>query len=190
MQEEVADEITALLEKSCGQHGLTSLLVERLYPELKRIAECRMRRERNDHTLQPTELVNEVFLALARRNSTRWLNRAHFLSVASRAMRQILIDYARRRKAAVHGGGLVSIPLDDLQVSGRDNFVDVLELGELLDRLAKEEPRLAQVLEMRFFGGLTYEEIGEALGFDPRTAKRDWHIAEAWLFGQLSRRNQ
>ena len=146
-----------------------------------------MRTERADHTLQPTALVNEFFLQMARRGPLSFGSRSHFLAAASEAMRRLLIDYARAHRSSKRGGNSFRVQLDELALPEQSREVDVVEIGELLEKLAAEEPRMAQVVEMRCFGGLTFREIGEALNLDERTAKRDWQVARAWLFGQLRR---
>jgi RNA polymerase sigma-70 factor (ECF subfamily) len=179
-------EITLLLHRwSGGDSNAADELVRLLYPELKRIAVSRMRFERQDHTLQPTALVSEFFLHLARSRGLGWNNRAHFLAVASRVIRQVLIDYARGRNANKRGGKTINIQLDDLQLPADLGPADVIKIDDLLEQLAKEDQRMAQVVEMRCFGGLTHEEIGDALGVTERTVKRDWQVARAWLIGQL-----
>ena len=167
-----------------GESEARTELIAALYPELKRMAEMRMRGERPDHTIQPTALVNEFFLEMARSQEINWRSRSHFLAVASQAMRRFLIDYARAHTAERRGGGVPKLQLDGLEFK-QDYALDALIIGELMDRLAAEEPRMAQVVEMRCFGGLNYEEIAEVLGVDERTAKRDWQVARAWLFGHL-----
>src|SRR4051812_41022377 len=162
--------------------------IESVYPELKRIAAVHMRRERGDHTLQPTALVSELFLVLARDRKFTIKGRAHFLALASRAMRRLLIDHARSRNAEIHGGGVVRVELDPLSVADASSEFDILQIEELLNRLATEEPRMARVVELRCFGGLTFQEIAEVLKVDERTAKRDWQVARAWLFGHLKNR--
>jgi RNA polymerase sigma factor (TIGR02999 family) len=162
-------------------------LVAAVYPQLKQIAEVHMRRERHDHTLQPTALVNEFFLVLARQRRFTVNGRAHFLAIASRAMRRLLIDHARSRNSLRHGGAIMSIQLDPLEIPGTDTSFDMLELDQMLDRLFAEEPRMARVAELKCFGGLTFAEISEVLSIDERTAKRDWQVARAWLFGHLKR---
>jgi RNA polymerase sigma factor (TIGR02999 family) len=158
-----------------------------LYPELKRIAEAQMRRERPDHTLQATGLVSEFFVYLARSTSFTAHTKAHFLVLASIVMRRLLVDYARARKRDKRGGQLVRVDMDHIEAGEAANFADLLEIDELLTRLGATDPRLARVVELRFFGGLTNAEAGEVLGVNERTIKRDWTIARAWLYSQLRR---
>jgi RNA polymerase sigma factor (TIGR02999 family) len=191
-QNHFSGDVTALLRQwANGEPDAISRLVEALYPELKRMAERRMRNERADHTLQATGLVHEFFLEMARNQEMVWQNRAHFLAVASQAMRRFLIDYARGHNADRRGGKVTKLQLDGLDLAALDaesrDTVNLVIMGELLDRLAAEEPRMAQVVDMRCFGGLTYTEIGEVLRIDERTAKRDWQVARAWLSSQLWR---
>lgn len=179
-------EITALLHDSeRGNGAIRAQIIELLYPELRRIAETRMRSERSDHTLQPTALVNEFFLRFARQERAEWVSRSHFLAMASEAMKRMLIDYARHHNAAKTGGGRLKIDIAGLQLPDASAQVDVVHLTDLLDQLAAEEPRIARVVDMKCFGGLTYEEIGETLDIAPRTARRDWKLAQAWLTGKL-----
>jgi RNA polymerase sigma-70 factor, ECF subfamily len=182
-------EITELLRKwSSEEPAVRSELIVLLYPELRRIAEARMRSERRDHTLQPTALVNEFFLRLARQEKLRWRNREHFLAVASRAMLNLLIDYARSHNAPSNGGDVFKVQLDGLDVQGYESGIDPVLIGDLLDRLASQEPRMAKVVEMHCFGGLTFDEIALILKVDSKTAKRDWQMARAWLRGKLRKR--
>ncbi len=162
-------------------------LIDAVYPQLKRIAENHMRRERSDHTLQPTALVNEFFLILAKQKSFTVKGRAHFLAIASRAMRRLLIDYARSHKAARNRGAAINVALGPLELPDMGANFDILDISELLDRLTAEEPRMAKVVELKCFGGLTFAEIGQLLAIDERTAKRDWQVARAWLFGHLKK---
>ena len=184
--EESIGEVTALLRHfRTDEPDAQAELIARMYPELKRIAQGRMRSERSDHTLQPTALVNEFFLQMAKQQDFVWRNRSHFLAVASKAMQRLLIDYSRAHDAAKRGGGLPKLQLDDLMLPEHGNVYDIVEINDVLQRLSNEEPRMAQVVEMRCFGGLTNQEIAETLGIDERTVKRDWQVARAWLFGQL-----
>ena len=181
-----ADDASFLLSR-CVQHedGAFGVLADRLYPDLRRVAEIRLRTERPDHTLQPTALVNEFFLEFARNSSMGWKDRAHFLAVASQTMRRILIDYARAHNSQKRGGGAVMVQLDGLELGDQGDILDSIAISDLLDRLEMEEPRMAKVVEMKCYGGLTFPEIAEALEVDERTAKRDWTVARAWLWAKL-----
>jgi RNA polymerase sigma factor (TIGR02999 family) len=189
---DLSGDVTLLLERmGAGDSHARSELFDTLYPELKRMARLRMSKEHPDHTLQATALVNEFFLEIARSNKLSWRNRSHFLAVASVAMRRFLIDYSRERKSNRRGGRITKLSLDGFD-HGEDrlnpavnNGVDPLLLSEVLEKLALEEPRMAQVVDMRCFGGLTHAEIAEVLGIDERTAKRDWQVARAWLASRL-----
>ena len=183
-----AGEVTALLHQ-LGSGGLEvrDRLVSLMYPELRRLAKCHMRAERPDHTLQTNALVNEFFLEMARQDRQIFNNRSHFLAAASQTMRCLLVDHARTRNAAKRGGGAPPADMNLDTLATVADFPAVLELDQLLDRLGEQEPRMAQVVEMRCFGGLSLKEIGEVLGIDERTAKRDWQVAKAWLHGQLRR---
>jgi RNA polymerase sigma factor (TIGR02999 family) len=181
-----SSEITQLLRRwSAEEPAVRSELIVLLYPELRRIAESRMRSERRDHTLQPTALVNEFFLRLARQEKFQWRNRSHFLAVASRTMLNLLVDYARSHNAQANGGNVFKVQLEGLDVAGHDSGVDPVVIGELLGRLASQEPRASKVVELHCFGGLTFPEIAEILNVDEKTAKRDWQMARAWLRGKL-----
>jgi RNA polymerase sigma factor (TIGR02999 family) len=183
-----AGEVTGLLHQlTAGHMEARDRLVALIYPELRRLAHRHMRAERPDHTLQTTALVNEFFLEMARQERRIWANRSHFLAAASQAMRRLLVDHARSRKAAKRGGGAVMAEANPDTFATIAEFPAVIELDELLRRLESEEPRMARVVEMRCFGGLTAKEIGSVLGIDERTAKRDWQVAKAWLNGRLKR---
>jgi RNA polymerase sigma factor (TIGR02999 family) len=181
-------EVTDLLRRyGSGDVAAYERAVALMYPDLRRLAERRMRAERSSHTLQPTALVNEFFLEMAAREGQIWNSRSHFLAAASKAMRRCLIDHARSRNAQKRGGASRPIVLDWEVPSADADFAGLLELNDLLERLAQEEPRMAGVAEMHCFGGLTCDEIGEILGIDGRTVRRDWKVAKAWLRGQLKR---
>lgn len=167
------------------EEAVLAQVFESEYPQLRNIAERHMRRERLDHTLQPTALVNEVFLKMARQKRFTLRGRAHFLAFASRIMRRLLIDLARARQAERRGGGSVFVQLDPKDCPAPNGEIDALELDEVLARLSLEDPRAGKVVELKFFGGLTFDEIGQVLSIDERTAKRDWEFARARLYGYL-----
>jgi RNA polymerase sigma factor (TIGR02999 family) len=157
-----------------------------VYSELRQMAASRMRRERRALTLQPTALVNEAWLRLAAGPSA-FENRGHFFFAAGESMRRILVDYARRRRADRRGGGADHLSLSGVDVPAQSADVDVLEVEEALTRLEKERPRLAQLVTLRFFAGLSIEDAATALEISPATAKRDWSFARAWLHEELGR---
>jgi RNA polymerase sigma-70 factor, ECF subfamily len=187
MAEAAPHQITGLLEQiRHGDVDARAELAALVYPELKKMAAERMRGERFHHTLQPTALVHEAFLRLAGSDQIAWQNRNHFFALSSELMRQILVDYARRRRAAKRGGGAVAVELEDWQAQIEEHPELVLEVDRLLTRLAALDKRQAQVVEMRYFSGLTEEEIAGALGISERTVKRDWNMARAWMRKELS----
>jgi RNA polymerase sigma factor (TIGR02999 family) len=147
-----------------------------------------MRRERHGHTLQATALVNEMFLRLAHGASPRWQDRAHFIGIAARLMRQVLVDYARSRGYQKRGGGVRRVPLDQAPLITPEPEIDVLAVDRALEAFAKIDLRKSQVVELRFFGGLTVEETAEVLGISEETVKRDWRVAKLWLARELERR--
>jgi RNA polymerase sigma-70 factor (ECF subfamily) len=156
------------------------------YLELRRIAGGLMRLERRDHTLQPTELVDEAYLRLADDSLLAWHNRAHFFAIAARAMRQILVEHARRRSAAKRGGGWERVTLTDQLGLVATSQVEILDLEEALNRLAEQDERMARVVELRFFAGLTSKEVACVLGVSPRTVQQDWRVAKMWMSRELS----
>jgi RNA polymerase sigma-70 factor, ECF subfamily len=145
-----------------------------------------LNRERPDHTLQPTALVHETFLRLTKGNQPQWEDRVHFFAVASRLMRQILVDYARRHYASKRGGPRERIPLSEELEFSEDKSHQLLSLDEALCRLAKQDERQSRIVEMKFFGGLNVEEMAEILQISPRTVKRDWTMARAWLHREMA----
>lgn len=184
-------EVTRLLDSwAAGDRSAFEQLFPLLYPQLQRIADCHLRGERPGHTLEPAALVNEAFLELAGRRSAQFANRVHFLSVASFVMRRILAEHARTRKAGKRGGGVVPVSLDERihQVAAPDSaWAEIAAVDDALDRLAEVDARGAQVVVMRYFGGLSHEEIGEALAISVATVKREWTAARAWLRRELER---
>jgi len=161
-------------------------LIARHYDELRLIAHSRLRRERAGETLQTTGLVNEAYLRLLKDATLSFANRAHFLGIAAQAMREILVERARARGAAKRGGARARVTLEDNLAPSPGASVDVLALDEALERLHALDPQQARIVEARFFGGLTIEETAEALAISPATVKRDWSVARAWLFRELS----
>jgi RNA polymerase sigma factor (TIGR02999 family) len=161
-------------------------MVAAMYRELRRAAAGYLRRERPNHTLQPTALVNEAFLRLAAQGPTEWDDRGRFLAAASHLMREILVDYARTRNRAKRGGGQYVVSLEDAGELGIGAGIDVMALDEALDRLEHLDLQQHRLVELRYFGGLTIEETAGVLGVSPATVKRDWRTARAWLHQQLS----
>jgi RNA polymerase sigma factor (TIGR02999 family) len=179
-------EITTLLGAiKKGDHSAETLLAERVYGELRAVAGTHMRRERRDHTLQTTALVNEAYLRLVRDQAMDWQGRAHFFATASVVMRRILVDYARQRAAGKRPAAGLRVELKDWQAAEHPRMEQMLALNEALEKLAAMNARQARMVEMRYFGGLTEEEIAEVLRISVRTVKRDWNSARAWLQVQL-----
>lgn len=180
--------VTALLQRaSAGDDDARAALFDVLYGELRKLAEAAMRRERPDHTLQPTALVHETYVRLAD-DGGRFENRAHFFGVAASAMRRVLVDHARARRAQKRGGGDALVSVDDLDnLPGTTGAVDLVALDDALSRLSVLDPRQGRVVELRFFGGLSVEETAELLDLSPRTVKREWQMARAWLHRELAR---
>jgi len=172
-------------EARTGRQDAIAELLPVVYGELRRVAGAYMRRERPGQTLQPTALVHEAYLRLVRDRHVRWENRAHFCAIAANAMRQILIERARRRRALRHGGGYQRTTLDDRLVTAQARAIDVEALDEALERLAAIDPARARIVVLRFFGGLTVAETAEVLGVSPATIKRGWTLAKAWLRREL-----
>lgn len=183
-------DLTALLSgASSGDQAALSALFAIVYDELRQVAAAALRRERPEHTLQPTALVHETFLRLADDSAIWWENRSHFLAIASKVMRRILVEHARGRNAQKRGSGEVKRSLDEIDVPMPSVPIDLdlVMLDEALARLAQLDGRQARIVELRFFGGLTVEETAAVIGSSPRTVKRDWQVARAWLRREMSR---
>ena len=180
-------DVTGLLvEWREGSPEAEARLLAAVHGELRRIAAAYMRRERRDHSLQPTALVNEAYLRLAPRRGTDWEGRTHFFGIAARVMRQVLVDHARRRRALKRPSGREEVPASRIPDPGTRADIDVLALNEALDQLAALDPRQAEVVELRYFGGLTEEEVATLMGLSPATVRRD--VASARFFlGQRMR---
>ena len=168
-----------------GDAEAMNQLLGAVYPELKRMAAAHLRRERPGHTLQPTALVHELYMQLLRNQRILWNDRVHFFAVSARLMRRVLVDHARARAARKRGSALTALSLDEHDVSAPTNVVDLLVLDGALDRLSKHDARMGRIVEMRVFGGLGPNEASEVLGVSPRTVKRDWLLARAWLSREL-----
>ena len=175
-------EVTQLLvDWSNGDQAALDKLMPLVYEELHRMAKRHLGREHPGHTLQTSALVNEAYLRLIDQRSVRWQNRAHFFAIAARLMRRILVDHARRRDAQKRAGSQIHLTLERTVVPAKQSDVDVLAIDEALTRLAAVDRQQAQIVELRFFSGLSVEETATALGISPRTVKRDWSVARAWL---------
>ena len=180
--------ITLLLaEAKLGNQEALARLTPLVYAELRRLAGHYMRNERPGHTLQGTALVHEAWLRLAGQKQMEWQSRAHFLGVAAQSMRRILVDYARQRVTAKRGGEVVKVDEERFNAgAGMERPEDVMAVDEALERLAAFDAQQCRVVEMRYFAGMTVEETAEALGLSPRTVKREWAMAKAWLSAELS----
>jgi RNA polymerase sigma-70 factor (ECF subfamily) len=178
--------ISRLLESvRNGDASAAAALTPMLYNELHRLAMHHMRNERPGHTLQATALVNEAYLKLIDNREANWQNRAHFLAIASQAMRRVLIDHARSKRRVKRGGLQQKVSLEDVVIAAEEQTYDLVALDEALDRLAKVDARQSRIVELRFFGGLSVEQTAEVLSISPKTVKRDWAVARAWLHREL-----
>ncbi len=182
-----SQKITQLLHNvRAGNKEAESLLIEAVYPQLRRIAGRCIRGERPGHTLQATALVHEAYLQLVGQTDKEWQNRVHFFAVASQLMRRILVDYARQKRAGKRDGARRRVELTEALALSEDRLDEILAIDEALNRLEQWDARQCRVVEMRFFSGLTEEEAAEVLGIASRTVKRDWNLAKAWLHGELN----
>jgi RNA polymerase sigma-70 factor (ECF subfamily) len=181
-----SDPTGLLLSSRGGDRAALDELVPLVYRELRRLAGGYLRGERPDHTLQPTALANEVYLRLVDQSRVELNDRAHFFAIAGRMMRRILVDHARRHRAQKRGGAGTLLTFDEEVGTAEQPVVDAIELDDALARLEEMDERQARVVELRFFGGLTVEEIAQALGVSTPTVKREWRTARAWLYQQLS----
>jgi RNA polymerase sigma factor (TIGR02999 family) len=178
--------VTELLVRwSQGDDAALAELTPLVYEELRRLAHRQMGGERPNHTLQTTALVNEAYLRLADQANLRWQNRAHFFAVAARAMRRILVSYARSQRSEKRGGGAFKMELDETALVSPEESREIVALHEALEQLATLDSRKAQVVELKYFGGLNYEEMADVLKISPVTVRRDWRFARAWLYTEL-----
>jgi RNA polymerase sigma factor (TIGR02999 family) len=178
--------VTQLLQQwSQGDDAALADLTPLVYEELRRLAHHFMEGQRPNHTLQTTALVNEAYLRLADQTDPNWQSRSHFFAVAARAMRQILVSYARSERAQKRGGGAARIELDEAAILSPEQSKEIVDLHEALERLESVDSRKARVVELKFFGGLNYDEIAEVLKIARVTVRRDWEFAKLWLYTEL-----
>jgi RNA polymerase sigma-70 factor, ECF subfamily len=185
--DEPRDVATLLGQLDVGNDKAASELVVMLYRELRNLASGYLRRERSDHTLQTTALVHEAYLRLADQKEVHWKNREQFMGVAAQLMRRILVDYSRGHDAKKRGSDVEKVFLEEAKVFAKGKTADVIQLDDALTRLSEFDPRQAQLVELRFFGGLSMEEAAGVLGVSRTTVKRDWNLAKAWLARELRR---
>jgi RNA polymerase sigma factor (TIGR02999 family) len=179
-------DITALLaDWNRGDQAALNEVLPLVYAELRRVARRQLRKERPDHTLQPTALVHEVFMRLVDQRHVDWQNRAHFFGVAANVMRRILVDHARRHGASKRGEGVPRVAIDEARDVAASDGMPILALDQALERLEKVDAELARIVELRAFGGLTIDEVAHVLNVSPSTAKRAWRTAKAWLTREL-----
>ncbi|MEZ5424686.1 MAG: sigma-70 family RNA polymerase sigma factor [Pyrinomonadaceae bacterium] len=185
-EERTSEEITQILRDwNEGKEGAKERLLPFVYEELRREARFLMARERVGHTLQPTALVHEAFIRISRQTGIEWENRQHFYGIASRLMRQILVEHARRRAATKRGENPIHISLDDVQIPVEDRAASILLVDKVLDKLARLDEQQAKIVEMRFFGGFNNIEIAEALNISKSTVGREWKSARLWLSREI-----
>jgi RNA polymerase sigma-70 factor, ECF subfamily len=183
-------DVTSLLNKlAAGDQEAAAQLVPLVYEELRHLAARRLRQERPDHTLQATALVHEAYVKLAAQRDAKWQNRAQFFGVASQVMRRILVDYARGQQRVRRGGKQQKVSLDDVLLVSPDRTEEVLTVHESLSRLERLDARQARIVELRYFGGLTIEEVAEVVGISTKTVMRELNVAKAWLYGDLKERH-
>ena len=179
-------EVTRLIGAiHCGDRNAAGQLLPLVYQELRKLAAHKMAGQAAGHTLQTTELVHEAWLRLAGNEEVPFAGRAHFFAAAAEAMRHILIDSARRKRALRHGGGLARVDVESIEIAAPANDDELLAVHEALDKLAAEEPQKAEVVKLRYFVGMTFEEAAETLGISVATAKRHWTYARAWLYEEI-----
>lgn len=183
-------EVTSLLVRvRQGDRQAEAELIPLIYNELRRLASHYLNRERGDHTLEPTALVHEAFLRITGDDQPAWQNRSHFYGVAARLMRQVLVDHARRHQSVKRGGSYERADFEEaVRVYSSDKSAKLLELDEALDHLARQDERQSRIVELKYFAGLEIDEIADALEVSPRTVKRDWTMARAWLHRELTRK--
>ena len=191
MEHEPSSKVSLLLQEwREGDRKALDTLLPLVYTELRRLAHARLRNERPGHTLQSAALVNEAYLRLIGLDAPQWESRTHFFAIAARLMREVLVDYARRHRAGKRGGGACKLSLEDATGVSRRQDVDVVALDDALEALDKIDARQSQVVELRFFAGLSLQEISAALQIAPATVQRDWTAARAWLHREMSKNSR
>ena len=188
MSQNGGDSITEMLiELTDGNKEVVNHILPHIYDELRKLASSYLRKERSNHTLQPTALVHEAYMKLIDQNRVRWQNRAHFFGIAAQVMRRILMDHARKHHAEKRGGEFEKLPIEEeILIVSHDKSAELIALDEALEELAKLDPDKARIVELRYFGGLTIEETAEVLKTSPMTVKREWATARAWLHREIS----
>lgn len=190
MSKEVSPQITKLLlQWREGKLEALDELVPLVHAELRRIARNFMRRQNPGHTLQTTALVNEAFIRLVDSNRVNWQDRNHFFAISAQLMRRVLVDVARRKNSLKRGGERIQVTLDDRLNVSDEKETDLIALDEAMSMLAELNPRQSQIVELRYFGGLTEEQIADTLEISSRTVRRDWNLARAWLFRELNQKD-
>jgi len=185
------NQVTELLARwSHGEEAAREKLVPLVYDELRRVARRCLAGQPQDQTLQSTALVHEAYLRLVGRSEVHWQNRVHFFAVAARLMRGILVDHARMRHAAKRGGSNLTLTLDDALAPPKQRELDLVALDDALNALATLDPKQGQLVELRFFAGLSIEDTSRVMGLSPATVKREWATARAWLYGEMNREAQ
>ena len=189
MKDESSHDITQMLiELTDGNTEVVNQILTRIYDELRKLASSYLRRERADHTLQPTALVHEAYMKLIDQKKVHWQNRAHFFGIAAQVMRRILLDHARKHNADKRGGEAEKLPIEEeILVVSHEKSAELIALDEALETLAQMDPQKAKIVELRYFGGLSIEETAEVMGVSVPTINRQWRMAKAWLYGQIAR---
>lgn len=185
MQADPGEITTLLVELKQGDKQAEARLIPLVYGELLRIARLRLRHEQKDHSLQPTALVHEAYLRLTRMDSVDWQGRSHFFAVSATLMRRILVDHARANMALKHGGGAITVCADDVPLTAAQRGPEIIALDDALHQLEALNSRQAKIVELRFFAGMSEDEIADVLHITERTVRRDWRVAKAWLFKEL-----
>lgn len=188
MSQESPNEITRMLiELTDGNQEVVNQILPHIYDELRRLAGSYLRKERSNHTLQPTALVHEAYMKLIDQRQVKWQNRAHFFGIAAQVMRRILMDHARKHLANKRGGDAEILPIEEeILVVSHDKSAELVALDDALQHLAEIDPQKARVVELRYFGGLSIEETAEVMGVSVPTINRHWRMAKAWLYSELA----